>query len=683
MSRQWRVWLGFVVVLGACGGGGKADGDVPLLDEKSAEVAADTVGFEDIRGVEDLPGAEEVLEVTEPAADTTSFPALPNGAGVVLAAQGDLPVAPFPFDWFTTPDPASPTGLRLSIAGEGYGNRLLEAVLNMVPSYGDDAVRLDGFGAVGMVVLPVNTPLEATGLPAASGPGEPVEVFRITADGAESVPFALATAVYELDDGEPLHAIELEPIGALCERSEYLVLVRRGLTDAAGEPFAPFPMTRVLLGLQPPYGPSEVAQRLAALRDRTMAALAKVPEAPPPEELAAAVLYTVGTMTADMQQAADLVRGEEFEFDLDPDGDGADNLLAPDDYGPFGATPPDYVSMVVEARFRVPDFRDETGFLGLDQDGEISIHGYQWRDFYLVLPAQPREVPVPLVIFQHGINSYKETELSVAKELAERGFAAAAFDFVYHEKGSETAGFKFIQIDAPNLTVGNFRQTALDILSFHEALKQLGQARDLIPGNGAGEPDIDLDRIIFAGHSLGALESTMTSAISDGKRAAGLIAGGGNFRHLFEVFLKSKGLWDLFPSKARVGFKVLANHLMSPADPASYAPLLTLRPPEDGSPAPFLLLAAMSDETIPPECAHAATLALGSPIIEPVEVLWPWATTAPAEGRTSGTVQFQGGHEFFNGGDGPDTRKLSRELFYHWVETFMDSGVPEILWPVE
>jgi len=177
------------------------------------------------------------------------------------------------------------------------------------------------------------------------------------------------------------------------------------------------------------------------------------------------------------------------------------------------------------------------------------------------------------------------------------------------------------------------------------------------------------------------MEATMAAPLYSGERAAGLVAGGGNFRFLFEVFLKNNGLYDLIPGKAMVGFKLLAGHIMSSADPASFAVHLVNEPLPGYSPCPFLLLLALHDGTVPPECGRALAVAARSPLVEPVLEEWDWLEPVAGEHTTYGAIQFDGGHEFFNGGDGSQLQALSQGVMLDYLETYFQSGEPQVVWP--
>ena len=173
----------------------------------------------------------------------------------------------------------------------------------------------------------------------------------------------------------------------------------------------------------------------------------------------------------------------------------------------------------------------------------------------------------------------------------------------------------------------------------------------------------------------------MACALSPDSRLGGFVSGGGNFRFLLVDTLKSLGLYDFIPPDVMLGFRLLSGHLIGSADPVNYAPLLMHETVPGRGSCPFLLLVGLQDETIPAKCGRALAGAARAPLIEPVLEDWGELDVLPAAGLTYGTVQFAGGHEFFNGGEGPEEKAKARALFHHYINTFFETGTPEIVWP--
>lgn len=652
--------------------------DVSRVDSgrrgETAGDATDTDLAQDVRPeAEAYDSGQDAMDVSVDV--TLPFPALPVGPGVVFNLQSEPPMLPFPWDWFTREVPGAASGIHLAFDEQWRRTALLAPLFALFSGYEEDSRLLDGFGSAGIIVLPFSTALDPSTLPETTGPGAQIEVLAPAIDGPDaSLPYRVSWLEVKKADGT-LHtyAVQLEPVHPLQENSRYLVLVRAGLKDAEGTQLERYPLMDVVLGLQPPYGPPELAKRMVMVRDATLDALNALDSPPAPEEFSAAIVFTTGTMTADMLGAGAFLESQDVVVDLDPDGDGVDNVLPADQF--FGSAPAG-LATVVEGRFEALDYRLENGYLGPDEQGVVQVRSKQWRNFFLFIPEG--EGPFPVVVVQHGLNSWKETMYGVAKELASRGIGAAGFDFVHHSKEDPNGGFWFLKIDVPRETVGNFRQSMLDMITFFRALEVLSGSMDLAPPEGDGLPDLDFSRVVFTGHSLGAITSSVACTLSTRTRAGAFVAGAGNFGYVFLDTIKILGLFNLVPPDALLGFTMLAEHFMSRADPMVFASMLKTAPHPANGPCPFLLELGMQDETLPPASGQAEAFATGQPLLDPVLEEWDGIPVESAAGLDSGTVQFQGGHSFFFSGQ---SGAAARGVYYHYVETFLKTGQFEILWP--
>ncbi len=242
---------------------------------------------------------------------------------------------------------------------------------------------------------------------------------------------------------------------------------------------------------------------------------------------------------------------------------------------------------------------------------------------------------------------------------------------MHHGEGKE-GGFWFLAVDVPREVVDNFRQSALDMLAFERAVAGIAVDLDL---------DIPLDRIVYSGHSLGAIMSSLACPLSRTERIGGFVNGGGDFMHLIKGAFEKTGLYSALPGGMWSAFRILGGHIMSQSDPALYARHLMLEPEGDRGPCPFQLQISLHDTTVPARTGYELAVAAGAPLVEPVIEPWDWLTPTPPEGLTWGAIQFDGEHELFNGGDGPEEKARARGVFFHYVDTFLHGGAPEIVWP--
>lgn len=101
----------------------------------------------------------------------------------------------------------------------------------------------------------------------------------------------------------------------------------------------------------------------------------------------------------------------------------------------------------------------------------------------LLLPSEPPGGPLPAVVFAGGITTRKEMYLSLYRDFARRGMAVLAVDLPGH---GDSGG---------HCTFGGSEYTALLA------------ACDWLTRGGAGEVDIDADRVAVVGHSLGGISA--------------------------------------------------------------------------------------------------------------------------------------------------------------------------------
>ncbi|MFH1531705.1 MAG: hypothetical protein ABIK09_13345 [Pseudomonadota bacterium] len=638
---------------GCAGTSSTPGGDVAPTDTLDTQDTPDTAGEDD---ADTVTPPVDTVEVVDP----DDLPPLPEGPQILMTLRTDPPMVPFPWDWHTEDAPDPDTGLRLKVTGALHSNALIQPVANMFSAYLLHTELLNGFGAIGIVALPLTAAPGA--LPAVTGAAELIQVRRVS-DGAD-LPFRVEYTEY-IEAGEIVRRLlELDPVFPLHEGERYLVLVRKGLTDADGAPLEAPPLAEVILGTRAPYGPTSWRTEMERTRDRTLEALDGLIDAPAPEDLLLALHYTAGTSTKLLFAAADVVMGMDIEVDLDPDGDGQDNITPGPTHPSFSSDP--QVGLVVQGAFSSPDFRDGEGIMAGDEDGDPVVHGYQWREFWLLIPSEPAEGPWPFAITQHGLNSWKETQYPWGRTYATLGIASGGFDFMYHAAGKD-GGFWFLAVDVPRV-VDNFRQSALDMLAFQRAVAGL----DL---------GIDLTRVAYTGHSLGAIMSSLACPLSPTERIGGFVNGGGDFMHLIKTAFEKTGLFDALPGGMWSAFRVLGGHIMSPSDPALYARFLMLEPEGDRGPCPFQLQVSLQDTTVPPRTGYELAVAAGAPLVEPVIEPWDWLTPTPPEGLTWGVLQFDGEHELFNGGNGPEEKARAQGVFFHYVDTFLHGGAPEIVWP--
>ena len=601
----------------------------------------------------------------------TDFPELPLAPGVVLEWQSDNPGTPYPWNFYLLDDADSRTGKRISVSGPNRIPVVLASGLDMFSQVQQDLERMDGFGSMGSILVPVSHALDPDTIPVATGPESVLDVIWIGEQTTSSAPFEVDYRV--CNDGDGPFALKLSPRVAMVENSRYLVVVRDGLKSADGSPLAPYPMSEVLIGSRAPYGPDAFRTRLAVEAEVTQEALAQAGQES--QALVAAFLVDTGIMESDLFAGAAAIDGVEFEINLDPDGDGIDNVYLPGEHSKIAVNGP--AAALVLGEFKAPLFQDEDGIIEPDSDGAILPQSYYWRPFWFYWPKEPESESVRIAYIQHGLNSSKETMMSMGRDVNARGLASAGFAFIHHAEGEGAGGFDFVIIEKMAVTRDNFRQSALDYYSFTRFMETFV---DAMPGKPEQLTGVDFSEVIFTGHSLGAVESCMVAALYPGEALVSLLNPGADLSYLMIGFLKETGLIDFAPCDMLLGTEATASQLMSAMDTAVMAPYVQAAPLPGYAPKEYLLEIAMQDGTMYPETGYALARALQSPLITPCIDCWPYLNQLESSMTHSGTVQIEGGHNHFYGGP---TKEMARNLYYHYLDTWLETGTPEILWPIE
>jgi len=213
----------------------------------------------------------------------------------------------------------------------------------------------------------------------------------------------------------------------------------------------------------------------------------------------------------------------------------------------------------------------------------------------------------PVVIYQHGITSQKETVIALAQTLTAQGYALIAIDLPLHGqnqiKGHTTGsqwGQDFMAIGAPLATRTNLQQSVVNLSRLEFVLKTGGLSTALAAnGLAASTPDITTapSNIKFVGVSLGAIvgsyylasnttlsptgapysQTTLSSDMkgflnNPGGRTAYLIQKSPAFGPTVDAGLAAVGIVKNSPTYHQ--FFQVTQSVVDPADPASItAPL--------------------------------------------------------------------------------------------------------------
>jgi hypothetical protein len=244
------------------------------------------------------------------------------------------------------------------------------------------------------------------------------------------------------------------------------------------------------------------------------------------------------------------------------------------------------------------------------------------------LPAEG-EGPFPVAVFGHGLNGRGSHGGWLVSLLADQGVAVVGLDAMHHgvhptaDPDDDVPALAFLGLDLANLRLdarglrGSFDQSALDRL---QTLSLLRAHPDL---DGDGQADLDMDRLLYFGVSLGGLMGPPLMAMEP-DIGAGVYAVGGGKLSTFAV--EGEVVSALAPVlESLVGPPDTFARLLSvfqsavdPSDPAVWGAHV-LRDRFDGAAAPDILFpVAEIDDTVPPASAKALARGLRLPHLAPV-----------------------------------------------------------------
>ncbi len=279
--------------------------------------------------------------------------------------------------------------------------------------------RFDGFGPTMTPQFQFTAPVDP-----ATVTVETVELWKI-ASPPERIDGTVSVSADAL-------RVTFHPARPLRERAQYVLAVRDALRDADGRPVAPMSVGH-LLGAKVPLlanGLSTIgavaqdeAERLEPARAAQAAFLGAIGR----DDLLAAWPYTTMSITAPLLEAQSTA--ERVGVPLDPQGvTSMTPFEAALDF-PLGALTLWNVKTVFNGTIASPDFLDPATRARYEDGTPVT----RPVPFTLTIPDSAQAgVPLPVVIFGHGLVTERRFVLAVSDALAAKGFAVIAIDFPYH-----------------------------------------------------------------------------------------------------------------------------------------------------------------------------------------------------------------------------------------------------------
>lgn len=582
----------------------------------------------------------------------------------------------FPDDWYTVDDAKSLTGLRVKF--DAASLPWLKNVPGSFASTYADLSTLDGWGVNAGIILRFDGAMG----PLPSGPtsvdADVVQLWDLDAKPPVKVPYETEM----VDDGAT--AI-LWPMRPLQPKHKHGVVVTDTASTAKGKGICrPAVLDQLLFAHSCDPKVLRLAPHYQALLQAAHLA---------PQQVAAAVVFTTQSTTEQSVAIAKDIKARDFKWKTPPSCKAAAQFR------------------VCSGSFSAGNYTNGRVVVGDKPQTQGEMQVAIWLP--LSSTAVDGNGPYPAVIFGHGLGSDRWQGEELAVKASKGGLATIAIDAVGHGD-HPTANkadakiikiLKFFGVDMEALAVDglalrdHWRQSTYDKL---QLIRLLQQHNDI---DGDGKSDLQMDKLMYLGVSLGGIMGPELLATSPdiplavlsvpGGRVSSIISDGSIFSSIAVVMQNALNVTD---SDVKRFYPVLQT-LMDAGDAASYGPyILGNRLPGAGDKGVSVLAQmVINDEYVPNAANRALMRAMNIPVMTPILQpigLVPVAPAAPFSANvsaklTAAVLQFdrvtrQAGQapEMAEHGNAPGCLEaLLQDM--HFMQTWLDKGVPEILNPYE
>ncbi|MBI5525853.1 MAG: hypothetical protein HY897_05920 [Deltaproteobacteria bacterium] len=646
MKNPDAIVLALLLLCCACGGGGSsADAAGPGAD---AGKPADDGGAPDSDAGPDVGTDAGVVDNRE---DCRSTVVASYGPGDRFPRDFYPQVYPFPNGFYTTPDPSSPTGLRLD-----YPEETMPLDMNERNGFGTFGFLMEKFYTTGRKYEGKRVSIDTSTIPATpEASAQPGSTFFLAA-----VDDLLDNTAAEFETfAVPLDFMVNQSTGTafarnrriLRENTDYVFVVTKGIkvdvveTDGTaleqGLCVAAADNFRAVRSPEPIESGSAFGS-LEALRASLQPVFERLEQAYalPRKEIAVLSVFRTGVNRSEVASLRAIAEAQE-RFDTTIAGAvvpaDADNVMT-DGYRKYVPCIEDdivveqfdvtAIETMVTGTFKARQFCCKDDRFNRDPaTGAYSPHGDEALEFVLYIPkARPADgivPPFPIIVFHHAFQVCKESAVGIAGELARFGFATASFDMVLHGSRAhqpacadgrlfcDTKAETFIKPGDMSATVAYLEQTLLDDLAFAKMLK--GLSVDVQPvsaddsGNvdlaasGDGVPDIDPSMPFgFVSQSLGSYLGVGAIALEPHyDRAVVNVGLGAFYKFIVEgIFQKPDAEMNML-DEATAGYIAGIQTICDRVEAMNFAPMLVAEPAGGRAPLNLLYQAAMEDEVIP------------------------------------------------------------------------------------
>ena len=492
----------------------------------------------------------------------------------------------FPDDFFTTEASDTVTGLRVVMNEETLPSiRTIPAGFRQVFH---DLSQLDGFGTSAGAFFTFTAPIDVSLLPEATASADaasPLVFGWFDGEAFVRVPAEIVVA----DEGASLILRPLRPLPAATRAA---VVLTSALTDASGRPLRPSRSLRAMIDGSAPAPLDRMTPRYREALDAMVRAGALAGD----EEVAALTVFTTQSIVeVPLAIAADIDARIHTVAGRDP-----------------CVTSERYIRCTF--RFEAGNYRAEDRAIAPGPGGApVGVYTLT-GDLYL--PLDPLHgTPPPVILFGHGLTGDRGQAERLARHAAPLGIATVAIDAPEHgshpvrrSTQSVLSMFDFFGLSTTSVGINaialrdNWRAATADQLALVKLL------RDGLDASDDGAPDVDGERILYLGVSLGAIMGPALLALSEHVRAAVLIVGGGRVTDILQFSQTFAPLVTLLtPSSVTRGdvarFWPLLQTAIERGDAGNWAPHV-LRQRLNSSPPVQVITAMVLDDDIVPESTN-------------------------------------------------------------------------------
>jgi hypothetical protein len=598
----------------------------------------------------------------------------PPSVTIIYGDPAETQLTPYPSDRYTVPGDTA-TGLSVDIPDSSPD--LLNTTDQVAATLGE-IEAMDGFSTTGGIVISFDGAIDITGIapPADDDGTEAVELMDASAFTQATSPFILL----DVDEDSPTRgeAVGLvprywaQPADDYYLDDEFTIIAQPATPLRPGTRYLFVVTDRMTAEDGSVVGRSELSDALlegkvsGAYADQIADGLGQLDEAlgVSANNLLLATSFTTASVTTEMLALAKWIRDEpattvaqDWTVQTPTESDGR---------ALFRAT---YAAN--EYRLPAPDGRFVIG-----ADGIAEPQSSEELEVFMAVSNANTNEPRTAVIYGHGLAGDKDGVWGAADRLKSLNAAVFAIDSPHHGSraaegdGELDAVFKYFGIDDtdpdnPTFVIGrardNFRQMAADQLELVRLIDSLATLDVLPEGNPDGVPDIDTSRILYIGHSFGAVQGATIFAIAPEITHATWNVGGAGLMTLLRdsttFGLVVNGLRpDGVADGAVARFMAIAQGIVDPGDPLNFAPYALREQPEGVAgwvPREVLLQEVIADSIVPNSSTRALARATGLELIDPIATVsglptgsGPVTANLP-QGVTGAMSQF----DTINGGD--------------------------------